>query len=265
MSVSDPTLRQSETGWQRIVARFSARQKRTLRIAVVLAVLLGIFPPWVYRLDLRYSHTERSAGYALLVSPPNLPDWDTNAQSHDRIFSNSATSVLIDWPRLFLEWLIVAVLTAVRVFLWPGGTSQSGRYGESNTEAKARRRESLVRRFSEQFTVPDRPGETGPSRFVPGSGGPEHGLAVEEPASPEHVNDGGPEVDASLDEEDLEEDDEPEESGQDLSEKVKELRPFEPATPEEREREYELLRQLYKDGYLKPQAPPPAPREEPQE
>jgi hypothetical protein len=112
MSVSDPTLRQSETGWPRIVARFSVRQKRTLRIAVVLTVLLGIFPPWVYRLDIpRQLHTERSAGYALLLSPPNLPDRGTNAES-ERIFSDSRTSVLIDWSRLFLEWLIVAVLTA---------------------------------------------------------------------------------------------------------------------------------------------------------
>jgi hypothetical protein len=80
---------------------------------------------------------------------------DLNTEGEDKIFTNHYTSVLIDWPRLFLEWLIVAVLTALRVFLWPGGTSQS---------------------------VPDRPGETGPSRFVPSSGGPEVDASLEEDA-----------------------------------------------------------------------------------
>ena len=70
------------------------------KIGIVVSVLMGLFPPWVHRLDVRPASVARPASYQFLFSPPDS--------------KGSLWSVHLDFPRLFLQlaiiWGIVAAI-----------------------------------------------------------------------------------------------------------------------------------------------------------
>ena len=84
----------------------NGKQKVCIWIGIALFVLMGILPPWVYRNDMDNNgaglRMEASAGYSLLISPPELRkpwNWD-----------RSFTAVSIDVTRLLIQWAMVVVL-----------------------------------------------------------------------------------------------------------------------------------------------------------
>ena len=90
----------------------SVKQKVCIWIGIAAFVLIGILPPWVYRLDSENSgakvRVEASAGYSFLTSPPELRkpwNWD-----------RSFTAVSIDVTRLLIQWAMVVVLVGGLVF-----------------------------------------------------------------------------------------------------------------------------------------------------
>lgn len=81
------------------------KQRKIVIVGVVLFVLMGLFPPWTYTLDLQSIHREKPAGYALIVSPPE-PER-----------GSPAFGVTIDISRLIVQWFVLAAATGLGVFM----------------------------------------------------------------------------------------------------------------------------------------------------
>lgn len=107
----------------------------TFRAGILVFVLLAIFPPWIVRIDVPYRiHSEKSAGYSLILSPPGF---DKSQPFADR------ASVQLDWSRLALQWLILAGLVGgTLVWQFTRARSLDGHFNEgeqSNEQAHAGR------------------------------------------------------------------------------------------------------------------------------
>ena len=48
-------------------------QLRVILAGLVIIIIMGIFPPWNYTLELQKVHLLRPAGYAPIFSPPEPP------------------------------------------------------------------------------------------------------------------------------------------------------------------------------------------------
>src|SRR5882762_8617016 len=88
----------------------NSRTKIVLICAGLLITLSGLFPPWRERADIPYKlHFDKSLGYSFIWSPPSSTLVGAPQFSN---FSN-ATTIQVDLSRLFIEWIIVAAVTAV--------------------------------------------------------------------------------------------------------------------------------------------------------
>jgi hypothetical protein len=106
-----------------VIARLTPRQRRVLWVGIVLFLLAAIFPPWHEIVNVPYRmHFEKNVGYSFVLSPPAALD----------PFAAVAT-VNLDWSRLLLEWIIVAVLAAAGILACP--RSASVRSGDSTPES----------------------------------------------------------------------------------------------------------------------------------
>jgi len=88
----------------------NARQKITLLVGAFAIIVVGLFAPWREKADIPYKvHFDKSLGYSFLWSPPN------STLVGARQFSNlsNATTIQVDVSRLFIEWIIVAIITTV--------------------------------------------------------------------------------------------------------------------------------------------------------
>lgn len=96
----------------------------TFRAGILVFVLLAIFPPWIVRIDIPYRiHSEKSAGYSLILSPPDL---DKSQPFADR------ASVQLDWSRLALQWLILAgVVGGTLVWQFTRARGSDGQFNEA--------------------------------------------------------------------------------------------------------------------------------------
>lgn len=74
-------------------------QRKTLVVAALLFVASGVCPPWIYTVNGQSFHSERPAGYALVMKPP------------EPMQSNLASGVKLDFSRLVVQWLVLAALT----------------------------------------------------------------------------------------------------------------------------------------------------------
>lgn len=81
------------------------KQLRVLIAASVIFVIMGIFPPWTYTFDWGSTHSEKSAGYGLIVSPPN-PEQD-----------GPSFGVRLDISRLLVQWLVLVAATSGLILL----------------------------------------------------------------------------------------------------------------------------------------------------
>jgi hypothetical protein len=71
------------------------KQKIVLWIGIAVIVVMGIFPPWVHRGG---PGVEKSAGYSFILNGPESYAFGWFARP--------------DISRLFIQWVIVAVITA---------------------------------------------------------------------------------------------------------------------------------------------------------
>jgi len=107
------------------------KQKDVLWISIFIVCAMGIYPPWTYTLDIEGLHYEKSGDHSWLLNPPaafnesfTVPSIFLARQYHP-FFSQElyeefkkldfpkieATGVHIDFPRLTIQWLIVAFIT----------------------------------------------------------------------------------------------------------------------------------------------------------
>src|SRR5690242_12839826 len=71
-------------------------------LALITATVIGLFPPWTEHISVSARvFSDRPAGYSFIASPPAPRPSDDGLQS-----------VVLDWPRLTIEWLTVAFFTA---------------------------------------------------------------------------------------------------------------------------------------------------------
>ncbi len=115
-------------------------QKKVIGICVIVVVLMGLCPPWVYTFKAKSTYSEESAGYHLIFSPPSLqfevipikqdsnrltpreamrlgPDPNKNKigkPSYTRVSYSRGTR--LDYRRLFIQWFIVFIVGAFFVF-----------------------------------------------------------------------------------------------------------------------------------------------------
>ena len=78
-------------------------KRLTIKIGIVVSVIMGLFPPWVHRLNMSQAKVSRPASYQLLFDPP--------------VSKGSLWSVHIDFPRLLLQLAIVwGIVAAIHYF-----------------------------------------------------------------------------------------------------------------------------------------------------
>lgn len=78
-------------------------KRLTTKIGIVVSVIMGLFPPWVQRLDVQAIHVVEPASYRFLFVPPvsKGPFWSAH----------------IDFPRLILQLAIVwGIVGAIHYF-----------------------------------------------------------------------------------------------------------------------------------------------------
>ena len=90
----------------------NVKQKVCIWIGIMAFMLMGILPPWVYRLDIENNgavvRVEASAGYSFLTSPP--------APRKPWVWPSGQTTVSIDVTRLLIQWAVVVVVVGGLVF-----------------------------------------------------------------------------------------------------------------------------------------------------
>jgi hypothetical protein len=81
------------------------KQKKVIWIALIIFILMGLFPPWVSMCEIGsgigdYSGVSvyRSSDYSFILSPPRKSAW-------------------IDLSRLIPQWLMLSVLTTWMVYI----------------------------------------------------------------------------------------------------------------------------------------------------
>jgi hypothetical protein len=84
------------------------KQKRILIASVLIFIAMGLYPPWTYTFSSTLRHSEKPAGYGLIVAPPapekNAPAW----------------GVSLDISRLLVQWLVLAAATGFALLLVKG-------------------------------------------------------------------------------------------------------------------------------------------------
>lgn len=79
------------------------RRKIIISIALVVIIMMGVFPPWVEKFSVRDFQLERPIGYGFISSPPET--------------TNNKYSLSIDFSRLFLQWGVVILMIGLCIFL----------------------------------------------------------------------------------------------------------------------------------------------------
>ena len=80
-------------------------QKKILIAGIVIILVCCLFPPWVRTYKAESTYSERSAGYALIISPPQPPG----------IFGSFG--IKFDISRSLLQLFIVSIATGTGVLI----------------------------------------------------------------------------------------------------------------------------------------------------
>lgn len=81
-------------------------QKIVIMIGLIVIVLMGVVPPWVYTFSLQGSRSKYSAGYSPIVSPP------------PRQADHPAYGVSLDISRLLMQWALVGMVAGGLVLIF---------------------------------------------------------------------------------------------------------------------------------------------------
>src|ERR1700754_248077 len=100
-------------------------QRIMLCIGAVVTALIGLFPPYLARIEVEDNHMiERHAGYAFLFSPPDIMDarrfnraFGTKLEYLDlTIVNKQRLEYLVNYGLLAVEWIVIMFL-AIAAFL----------------------------------------------------------------------------------------------------------------------------------------------------
>ena len=80
-------------------------QKKILITGIILILACCLFPPWVHTFKAKSIYSEESAGYSLIVNPPQR-------KNNDLRFG-----VKLDTSRLLLQIFIISIATGAGVLL----------------------------------------------------------------------------------------------------------------------------------------------------
>ena len=80
-------------------------QKVVLTLGAVVAIAMGLIPPWSHTFDFQSTSQSKPAGYSLILSPPQ-------PERKSPYFG-----VRLDSSRLVLQWVVVAIATGVGLAL----------------------------------------------------------------------------------------------------------------------------------------------------
>jgi cobalamin synthase len=85
------------------------KQLAVLWAGIIAIVLMGLFPPWFYPIDVGGIMSRKVAGYKLLCSPPT-----GKGEAGDMLGAS------LDIGRLCVQWAIIAVLTGGLIVTFKG-------------------------------------------------------------------------------------------------------------------------------------------------
>lgn len=80
-------------------------QRKIVMAGLILFLLMGLFPPWTYTLDVQSIHREKPANYAFIALPPKPES------------THLAHGVRIDISRLIVQWLVLTAAVSLGVFV----------------------------------------------------------------------------------------------------------------------------------------------------
>ncbi|MCP4331655.1 MAG: hypothetical protein GY785_03275 [Gammaproteobacteria bacterium] len=83
----------------------NGKQKTLIVVGVLVFILAGLFPPWLYTLHVNNIDREKPAGYAPIFDPP-YPEND-----------DIRYGVELDVSRLTVQWVVILTATGLCVFL----------------------------------------------------------------------------------------------------------------------------------------------------
>jgi hypothetical protein len=98
-------------------------QRIVLLSALGLVLFVGLYPPWLFVLELGGIHDSKQAGYSFLLSPPQIPP---DVPSSDGIFKydgvfhveDGSIQVRMDFERLEVEWITLVIATVFLLLLF---------------------------------------------------------------------------------------------------------------------------------------------------
>ena len=90
---------------------------------------MGIYPPWIRAFEWKGIHSVVSAGYAFIGEPPTVAALVPGGTDDLRY------SVVLDWSRLILQWLLVAMVTAMAVLSGPRVERERSKGAAANAAA----------------------------------------------------------------------------------------------------------------------------------
>jgi hypothetical protein len=95
-------------------------QKTVLKFSLGLALLIGLFPPWMFFVDESSIHLSQHAGYHFLLGSVEVPAFDTNHNT--QMFSDfrEEIQVRLDSDRLAVEWFTLLLVTGLLLLLLKG-------------------------------------------------------------------------------------------------------------------------------------------------
>lgn len=114
---------------ERLTVRFAKQlrsRKTIVAVAAIAFVLAGLFPPWLYTLDLADGpHARRDAGFAFIFSPPKqekaryigyppgfIPDGGASMDFPPKLFG-----IQLDTRRLLVEWACILAVGGAALLL----------------------------------------------------------------------------------------------------------------------------------------------------
>lgn len=80
-------------------------QKVVLTIGAVVAICMGLVPPWSHTFSLLSTSQSKPAGYSFILCPP-MPE--VNAPAY---------GVRLDSSRLVIQWVVIAIATGMGLTL----------------------------------------------------------------------------------------------------------------------------------------------------
>jgi ribosomal protein L40E len=86
------------------------KQLTVVVLGILVTILMGLFPPWNYTIDIQSIHFERPADYAFILSPP-VPPSSIDTQ-YSKIYG-----LHLDVIRLSIQWLLVIFITIVLILV----------------------------------------------------------------------------------------------------------------------------------------------------